>query len=69
VKQQPKYRVYVADDDGKIDYKNETFALWENTTRDGSKTYFAGKTRSGHKVQMWPVTPREEPEDVDGAPF
>lgn len=82
---QPKYRFYVADENGKIDYKNEAFAVWENVTRDGNKVYLAGKTKDGRKVQGWPVTDRlndgsvatdgpgtnypENPDTNDEAPF
>ena len=68
-KQQPAYRVYISDEEGRIDFKDEAFAVWKTHTRDGSKEYLSGKLKDGRRVQMWPVTPREEPEDVDGAPF
>jgi hypothetical protein len=67
--QPPAFRVYVSDEEGKIDFKDEAFALWQNQTRDGSKTYFAGKLKDGRRVQMWPVTPREPQEEVADAPF
>ena len=74
---QPKYRFYIAGEDGKIDFKNEAFAVWENVTRDGNKVYLAGKTKDGRKVQGWPVTDRPDqsaetyqpPTADDGAPF
>ena len=62
----PKFRVYVADSDGKIDYKNEAFALWENATRD-RKVYYGGKLKDGRKVQMWAMLDKQD-EGGDDSP-
>ena len=69
--QPPAFRVYISDQEGKIDYKDEAFALWKTSTRDGSKEYLSGKLKDGRRVQAWPVTQRDpnELEDKSEAPF
>ena len=70
-KEMPKFRVFISDEEGNIDFKDEAFALWENCSQ-GGKIYYAGKLSDGRRVQMWPVQKKEgsstggdqAPEDV-----
>ena len=71
----PLYRFYIADAEGKINFKDEAFAVWESVTRDGNKTYLSGKTKDGRRVQGWPVVdkpdevPRDQQPQTDEQPF
>ena len=60
----PRYRLYVEDSQGQINFKGESLAVWENTSKSG-KTYLAGKLEDGRRFQLWPVAAkRPEPEDT-----
>jgi hypothetical protein len=61
----PLYRFYIADAEGKINFKDEAFAVWEAVTKDGNKTYLSGKTKDGRRVQGWPVLDKPDTGQYD----
>ena len=60
----PKFNLYIADDEGNIDFKDRerSGGLWSKE-KDG-KTYYTGKV-AGRRVVMFPFTPRDQKESEE----
>lgn len=58
----PDFNIYVADDEGNIDFKDRTRSggLWGR--EKNGKTYFAGKV-GGKRVVMFPVEDQAAPKE------
>ena len=72
----PVFRCYVADapgKEGKFDWKEEAFALWEDERPDKhGNTSYSGKTKDGRRVKMYRASPKGaevEPVEPDSVPF
>jgi len=58
----PKFNLYIADDEGNIDFKDRerSGGLWSKE-KDGN-TYYTGKV-AGRRVVMFPFKPKEQKDE------
>ena len=58
----PNFNLYWSDSEGNIDFKKDDTrtGMWEKKKEADGTPYWTGKSRSGRRFVMYPVTPKED---------